>query len=592
VLSAVVAGGVVWSVARRPPESAVRAPIRFALSLGQDVSFATDFPVAALSPDGGEVVFVSQDVDGIGRLSRRRLDQPESMRLPGTEGAFAPFFSPDGLWVGFFAGGKLKKIRLEGSGPVVLCDAPAGRGASWGDDGRIIAALDNRSGLSLITAEGGAVTRVTDLGPGEITHRVPQMLPGGKAVLFLVNTSPGSYAAGSLAVASLDASPVKPKIILPNVGLSPRYLPTGHISYVSNGTLYAVPFDLNRLEVHGTAKPILEDVSASVAFGFAHIDFSRNGHVLYRIGRTSGRRIVQWLLPDGRVQPLWGEPGFYQFPILSPDGTRLAVVVTDGAATDIWVYDLQRGTKTRLSSAKGVSSYPIWSVDGRYVLFQLGGQMNWVSADGAERPQPLLTTAGSGFPSSFTPDGRTLMYFELKPGGGSLIKTVPITTQSGQLKVGDPRLFRELTAGNPAPAISPDGRWVAYASSESGVYEVYVRAFPDTGRQWPVSTGGGSLPVWSRTRNELTYRTEDQILMVASYAVSGDTFIAAKPRAWSDTRLFNTGFVQNFTLAPDGTRFAVLMSAERPDPRLTQHQAMLVLNFLDDVQRRMAAGRN
>jgi serine/threonine-protein kinase len=154
--------------------------------------------------------------------------------------------------------------------------------------------------------------------------------------------------------------------------------------------------------------------------------------------------------------------------------------------------------------------------------------------------------------------------------------------------VGEPITFRELSAGNPVPTVSRDGRWVAYASIESGIYEVYVRAFPDTGRQWPVSTGGGSFPVWSSTGNELFYRTEDQYLMVTRYSADGDSFVAEKPRVWSNTRIFNTGLIQNFAPAPDGKRFAVLMPAEGPQPGTTQRNAMLVLNFFDEVRRRVA----
>jgi len=590
-LSAAVTVLVTRSVISQPAELAGRSPVRLTVDLGRDAAFASDFPIAALSPDGSRIVFVSASLDGISRLSTRRLDQVEASTLPGTEGAYAPFFSPDGLWVGFFAGGQLKKIEVNGSAPVILCDAPAGRGASWGEDGRIVAALDTRRGLSIVTADGGVVTQATELGPGELTHRIPQMLPGGKAVLFLVSSIPGSYGGASVAVASLGPTPAKARIVLPNAGMFPRYLPTGHLVYVANGTLYAVPFDLGRLEVRGTAVPVLEDVASSVGFGFAQMDFSSDGRLLYRSGRTSGRTVVQWLSADGQLEPLWAEPAFYQFPEFSPDGNRLMSVRAEGAGADIWIYDPQRGTKTRATAGTGVNTIPIWSSDGRYVVFQSGGQLHWVSADGADRPQLLIKTAGPAFPTSFMPDGRQLLFYELKPEGGSVIKTVTIESQSDRLRAGEPQVFRELSAGVPISSVSPDGRWVAYASTESGVYEVYVRAFPDIGRQWAISTGGGSFPVWSRTANELFYRTEDQFLMVTSYSVVGDAFVAAKPRLWSNTRLFNTGLVQNFALAPDGKRFAVLMSAENPEPGVTQGPAMLMLNFFDEVRRRVASPR-
>ncbi|HZM95315.1 MAG TPA: protein kinase [Vicinamibacterales bacterium] len=586
VLSAAIGGLAVWSTARRPVETPVRGPIRLAFDLGRDASFATDFPIAALSPDGTRIVFVSAGSDGLSRLSTRRLDQPEATPLKGTEGAYSPFFSPDGEWVGFFGRGKLNKVRVDGGAPIVLCDAPAGRGASWVEQGQILAALDNRSGLSLVTTDGGVVTAATTLGAGELTHRMPHMLPGGKAAVFVVNSAPGSYGAASIAVASLGPTPARARIILPNVGMFPRYLPTGHLVYVANGTLHAVPFDADRLEVIGASTPVLEDVSSSVAFGSAQVDFSREGDLLYLSGRTSGRTVIQWLTADGKVEPLWPEASFYQFPQVSPDGKRLLSVVADGAVSDIWVYDPQRGTKTRVTDRTGVNSYPIWSADGRYVIFQLESQLHWVSADGAERPQVLLKTAGPSFPSFVTADSR-LVFYELKPGGGSRIQTVPIATKAGGLTVGEPITFRELSAGNPVPTVSRDGRWVAYASIESGIYEVYVRAFPDTGRQWAVSTGGGSFPVWSSTGNELFYRTEDQYLMVTHYSADGDSFVADKPRVWTNTRIFNTGLIQNFALAPDGKHFAVLMSADGPQPGTTQRNAMLVLNFFDEVRRRV-----
>ena len=572
-----------------PPTGATGStPVSVALELGSDASLAGDFPTMALSPDSTRIVYVSTDAQGVGRLSVRRLDQPGATPLPGTEGAYTPFFSPDGRAVGFFAGGKLKKVLFDGSAPVVLCDAPAGRGASWGEDGRIVAALDNRAGLSLVAADGGEVTRATELSSGELTHRLPQFLPGGKAVVFLISSAPGSYAAASMAVATLGTEPARARVILPNVGMAPRYLPTGHLTYVANGTVFALPFDVASLEVRGAAVPVLDDVSSSVGFGWAQWEASAAGDALYRGGRTTGRTVVEWVKADGSTESLWPEPAFYQFPHLAPDGKRLLAVRADGVNSDIWVYDIERGTKTRLTSGSGVNSYPIWSADSRHIVFQLGGQLHWVSADGAERPKPLLTTAAPAFPSSFTPDGARLLFYEVKPEGGSMLATVPVTRDGTGLKVGAPQPYREVSAGNPVPTFSPDGRWVALASIESGVYEVYVRAFPDTGRQWAVSTGGGSFPVWSRTSSELFYRTEDQFVMSVAYKVAGDAFVPDKPRRWSDKRLFSTGLIENFDVAPDGTRIAGLMA--EPQGLVTQRHATLVVNFFDQVRRRMAGG--
>jgi Tol biopolymer transport system component/predicted Ser/Thr protein kinase len=588
VIAAVVAF-LTWSGATRPAVTAAGAAVRVALDL-PDMATATDLPVFALSPDGTRIVFVSRGPDGVSRLSTRRLDQPDAAMLVGTEGAYTPFFSPDGQSVGFFADGKLKKTRLDGGEPVILCDAPAGRGANWGDDGKIIAALDNRAPLSLVRADGGVVVPVTTLGPGEISHRWPQFLPRSNFVVFTVSSVPANYETASVAVASLVNNPERiKKIVLGNAGMSPRYVPTGLLTYVTKGTLYAVNFDLDRLEVRGPAAPVLEDLSADIPFGSAQLDLSQTGAALYRSGRMEGLRVIQWLHSDGKTESLWGEPAFYQFPTVSPDGSRLVVTRTDGSNSVIWAYDWQRGSRIRLTAGPGVYTNPIWSPDGRYVIFQSAGGMFWTRADGAEQPQPLTKSANLQFPTSFTPDGKRLLFYETAPRGGSLIQTMPMEHNSGGLQAGQPELFRQLPSANSVGAFSPDGRWIAYTSAESGVYEVYVRAFPDSGKQWLISTGGGAFPIWSRVRNELFYRTEDHHIMMSTYTVMGDSFLAGKPKLWSETQIFNIGLTNNFDLAPDGRQFAVLMSSDGPESRTSQRHVTLVLNFFDEAVRRLTA---
>ena len=189
---------------------------------------------------------------------------------------------------------------------------------------------------------------------------------------------------------------------------------------------------------------------------------------MYLSGRTSGQTTVQWLTADGRNEPLLAEPGFYQFCYLAPDGIRLLTTRAEGANIHIWVYDPQRGGWQRLTAGTGVNTYPIWSTDGKAVVFSSNGQLHWVSADGSDRPQPLIKTAGLATPASFTPDGKRIMFVELKTDGGSRLQTMTIASESGRVKAGEPELFRELSASQPYAAISPDGRWVAYASSDSG----------------------------------------------------------------------------------------------------------------------------
>ncbi len=560
-------------------------PVLLDLDLGPEVSLATSIgPSAVLSPDGTRLAFVSQASDGTRSLFTRRLDQPKASPLSNTEGAHAPFFSPDGEWVGFFAGGKLKKTRIDGGEPVSLCDAPAGRGASWGEDGKIIAALDSQVGLSQVPPEGGTAIPVTELGFGEVTHRWPQVLPGGKAVLFTLGTEYANFDVAGIAVVSLDDH--RTKIV--HQGMYPRYLPSGHLAYVTKGTLFAVPFDLDRLSVGGPATS-LQEVSSDPTLGSAQIDFSRNGTIAYRSGRTEGRRTIQWLDGEGQTESLGNEPGAYLFPRLSPDGSRLVVRVTEGSSSDIWIYDLERGSKTRLTNGVALSSWPVWSSDGRYVIFQSAGGIFWTRADGAGEPQPLTQSKTLQFPTSFSPDGTRLAFSEMPSGAGANIRTLPVESGSGELRAGEPELFLETSTANVYAAFSPDGRWMAYADAESGRYEVYVRAFPDKGGKVQISNAGGMMPVWSRSARELFYRTEDQRLMVANYSVQGETFVPEKPRVWYAQQLANTGLAANFDLAPDGRRFVVLMPAESPEPREMQSHVKIAVNFFDEIRRRVAA---
>jgi serine/threonine-protein kinase len=585
LLVAAIAALAAWNLKPSSPQPIDQSVLRLDLDLGPGVSLgSTTGPSVILSPDGTRLVFNSQGADGTRHLFTRRLDQPKATQMPGTEGASAPFFSPDGQWVGFFGQGKLKKTRIDSGEPVTLCDAPSGRGASWGEDGNIIAALDAQVGLSQVPPEGGKAVSVTelDLEVGEVTHRWPQVLPGGKAVLFTSSIVYGNFDEAEIAVVSLKDH--RRKTLLKHAGMFPRYLPSGHLIYVTKGTLFAVPFDLDRLEVRGAAT-LLEEVSGNPNLGFAELDFSRSGTLAYRTGGTRGLMAIQWVDGAGGTASFVTEPAYYQCPHFSPDGSRLAYSVSQGSSMDLWIYDLQRGSSARLTNGLD-ATYPVWSPDGQFVVFQAAGGLFWTRADGAGKPQRLIQSKGHPLPTSFTPDGTRVVFSELTPGAGAEIRTMPVESGSGQLRAGEPQVFLKTAALLAFPAISPDGRWLAYADAEAGSYEVYVRAFPDKGTKVQISNAGGTMPVWSRNGRELFYRTEDQRIMVANYTVKGGTFVADKPRVWFGKQLANIGLSPNFDLAPDGKRFAVLMPAQSPEPRETQSHVTLALNFFDDVRRR------
>jgi hypothetical protein len=399
----------------------------------------------------------------------------------------------------------------------------------------------------------------------------------------------GNYEEGSIGIVSLKDH--RRKTILDRAGMNPMYLPSGHLAYVSKGALLAVPFDAERLELRGAARPVIEDVAEDATYGTAQFSFSPTGRALYRAGRTERLRDIMWLSGEGQTQPLWPEPVMALDPRLSPDGRRLAVFIANGAGTDLWVYDIDKATKTRLTS--GVAGRDgVWSPDGQFIVFQAPGGMFWTRADGAGKPQPLLLSENFTRPSSFSPDGRLLAYAEPSPGGGGAIKMLPVAIASGRLRAGRPEVFLQSAAtANLYPRFSQDGRWLAYNDAESGTFEVHVRAFPSREAKWQISNSGGTFPVWSPDGHELFYRSLDNRIMVVNYSIRGTEFSADKPRVWSERRLFNLGIALTFDLGPDGKRFVVLVQHGGDQPRPAQNHVTLTLNFLDEVRRRAPPGK-
>jgi Tol biopolymer transport system component len=581
---AVVALWVAWR-ATRPVEQALRPLVRLDVDLGPDVSLGSPYGTdTILSPDGTRLVYVSQ-----GRLFTRRLDQPNATELAGMRGAYAPFFSPDGQWVAFFSMGKLQKISVEGGSAITLCDASTGEGGSWGEDGNIIAALSVTGGLSRIPSAGSPPTPVTVLQSGEQTHRWPQILPGGKAVLFTANATATGFDGANIEVMSLADQRRK---TLVRGGTYGRYLPSGHLIYVNRGTLFAVPFDVERLEIHGTPAPVLDQVGYNAGQGSAQFNFSQTGTLIYRSGGAGGGLLtIAWLDGAGKTQPLLAKPGNYGRPSMSPDGQRLALEVTEGSGADTWVYDWQRDTMTRLTFTGGANA-PLWSPDGRYIAFQAtGAGMSVTRSDGAGKPQPLTQSKNTQVPWSFTPDGKRLAFMELSTGGYDLF-TVPLETDSAGLRAGKPEVFLQTPADERYPSFSPDGRWIAYRSDESGTNQVYVRAFPDKGGKWQISNSGGSYPMWSRNGHDLFFETLDNHIMVAAYTVKGDSFVADKPRAWSEKQLGSIAAIsRNVDLAPDGKRIVALMPVETAEAQKAQNQVIFLENFSDEVRRKVPVGK-
>jgi len=582
VIAAVAALG--WWRATRPIE---RPLARLEVDLGAGVALPVGNAqpqTVVLSPDGTRLAYVS----GTPRhLFTRRLDQPNAVELPGTDNAVAPFFSPDGQWVGFFSG-KLNKISVEGGAVVPLADVPF-TGASWGADGNIVVGGGLNSGLARVPESGGTPAPLTQLATGELAHVDPQLLPGGKAALFLVfGTAPDVDKATIEAVTLAD----RRRKVLVRGGTSPMYLPSGHLIYVNKGTLFAIPFDPDRLETRGAAVPVLDDVEHNPLSSQAlALSFSHAGTLIYRRGAGGGSAgavmTFQWLDRAGKKEPLLAKPGLYSSPRLSPDGKRLALMLTDGANQDIWVYDPQRDSMTRLTFGGMHNDVPVWTPDGRNVVFySLGNGIMWTRADGAGQPQRLFETKSFMIPWSFTPDGKRLAYME----SGVSLGTVAIEDQNGQLKAGKPEPFLQTNFSAAEPTFSPDALWLAYVSNESGKNEVYVRAFPPSasgqGGKWQISNAGGLDPRWSRTSHELMYQSGDQ-LMAVSYTVQGDSFVADKPRVWID----KLGGGTQWDMAPDGKRALVRVPVAAPEAPKTEHTVVFLENFFDELRRRVPVGK-
>jgi Tol biopolymer transport system component len=572
------------------------APIRVHVGLGAEATLATvdRGSAAILSPNGQALVFVGQRRTGPASLFVRRLDQLDATPLPSTEGANCPFFSPDGQWIAFFADAKLKKVALSGGAPLTICDTPGdGRGGWWAPDGSIVfapyfAGMD-RGGLLRVSSTGGTPTPLTTLADGEVGHSWPQVLPGGNALLFTGQTSRMNSEDATLVVQPLPAGERK---IVQRGGSYGRYVASGHIVYLHDAKIFAVPFDLERLEVTGPPFLALDGVSSNPNGGSAQFAASETGTVVYLtrpIGSAPmGGAPIQWMDRAGRRTPLratstnWGNPRF------SPDGTRLAVEINDGKQLAVWVYEWEHDRASQLTLNPAQNQKPVWTPDGRRIVFwsnrDVQQNLYWQRADGTGDAQRLTHSEYPQSAASWHPSGKILAFQETRPQTSADLMYVRIDgDEVTGWRPGTATSFLSTAATEREPMFSPDGKWLAYQANDTGRFEIYVRPFPGPGGTWLISTAGGITPTWSRTRRELLYRSPENQLMVAAYTASGDSFRAEKPRLWAEGYVGPQTGQRSFDLHPDGERVAVapeLGSFDRPQDRL-----VFVFNFFDELRR-------
>ncbi|HET9384750.1 MAG TPA: protein kinase [Gemmatimonadales bacterium] len=579
-LALVVVSVLYWRAARDVEQPLERLPV----DLGPDVSLGSGIGAdVIISPDGTRLVWVSNS-----RLFTRRLDQTNAVELPDTAGAAAPFFKPDGRSVGFFAQGMLKAVSFESGEVKILCAAANGAGGSWGEDGFIIAAL-TQSRLSRIPEAGGTPELLMERQPqsGE-SLRWPHILPGGKAVLFTAssfNPFP-SFDEGSIEVLSIESRQRK---TLQRGGTYGRYIPAsdgqGHLLYVAGGTLFAIRLDPERLELVGEPVPMLEEVAYGPnPNGTARFDVSRTGTLIYRTGPAGVPVTVQWVDSSGTLEPVLADPAVYARPTVSPDGRRLAVEMLEKQKSYIWVRNLRLGGMSKVT-ADGRSYVPLWSPDSRYIVFGSPDGTWWTPSDHAS-PQPLIKSGRAQMPWSFTRDGKQIA---IQDWSGSSWDVTVATIESGRDGVKSVKTEPVVNSESAEthPTFSPDDRWLAYTSNDSGSPEVYVRAYPNAGRRFQISNAGGSYSRWGPAGSRTLFFEDDYRIMAATYTIKGDEFVVEQVRPWSETTLAQPfGNAKNYDLAPDGKRVIALIPA-----RTQEHQVIFLRNFADELRRRVPVGR-
>ena len=551
----------------------------------------------AWAPDGRSIVFSGSQGDRQ-QLYVRPLDQLTATPMAGTEGGVAPFFSPNGRWVGFWSSGALKKTPADGKGPATtICETPEAFGASWGMDDTIIFSRA-QLGLWRVSAAGGAAQALAtpDAGKGELKYLLPQILPGDRTVMFTVTHTPlPTWEDTEIVAQSLTTGERK---TLVQGGADGRYLPSRHLAYMRRGTLMAAPFDLERLEATGGATALIADVMQAANgpqemfdIGAGQFSVSPSGGLLYLPGGIfpSPERSLVWVDRTGSsVQPLPLPTRAYLSPRLSPEGQR--VVVWTQGDRNVWLHDLTRGTMTRLTS-EGRNARAIWTPDGKSITYGYasGGNENLVLSpvDGSGPAERLVTSPNLKYASAWSKSDQTLVFVETRsPETGLDIMVMP---PSGDRR---PRPLLETRFDEAYPDFSPDGRWLAYASNESGRSEVYVRPYPGPGPRQQVSANGGTGPAWSHDGRELFFTTTQTAggqatltgMMVAPITLE-PTFSAGPPRQLFEGRYGATGGIRSYDVTPDSKRFLMVQQKERPT--VAASELIFVQNWLEEVKARV-----
>jgi eukaryotic-like serine/threonine-protein kinase len=578
-----------WAVMRNEPLAPL-LPTRFTITFpptepmeltwrGRDI---------ALSPDGRYLAYQSR-----GRLMLRAFDQLDAVLLSSVTAGRTPFFSPDSKWIGFFDGGDLKKVAVTGEPVITLCrELGSPEGGTWGDDGTIVVSSeDGNIGLRRVSADGGEATALTKTDGAHRGHKTPSMLPGGRGVLFTI----WGNAPEDRELAVLDVKSGQQKTLLRG-GVAAEYLDTGHLVYATSGsqgsevfgTLWVVAFDLDRLALRGGPVRVSETLHVDL-LSAANYAVSRTG-LAYVPARVQARSFV-WVDRTGHETAIEGLPsGPYSTMELSPDGTRLAFARED-EEFDIWAWDFARKSLTRLTFGPSFDYLPRWSPDGRRIVFQSAraGPRNVFSvpSDGSGPVERLTTSNNDQYPNSVTLDG-TLLFCELRPKTGFDILGLSLVATSRGVGSAATTSLVSTPSAEYAANISPDGRYFAHQSTESGGrFEIFVRPYPDaTQARWQVSTEGGVAPVWARTGRELFYVDRSNTLMAVPVQTSGGQFSFGTPAKVFDTKYYADFY--SYDVTRDGRRFLMMKESTAGD-RGHPPSMVVVLNWFEELRSRVPA---
>jgi serine/threonine-protein kinase len=507
-------------------------------------------------------------------------------------------------------------VSVTGGAPIKLTEAENGRGGTWIDNDTIVFTPQSGSGpdtrLKRVSAVGGAPTVFASLNNGAVTQRWPQALPGGKGVLYTEHSAADNWDNATLVVAPLSGA--SSKVILRG-GYYGRYVPPspasgpgrpgrsagGYVIYMNQGTLFAVRFDLDRLETIGQAVPVLDGIAtSSTVTGGAQLALGRDGTLVYLPGGSGSLTVpIDWITHDGRTSALTAAKANWTNPRFSPDGQRLAFEISDGKQHDIWVHDLARDTTTQLTFEPSEERAAVWTPDGKRIAFAsdraVKGVFNlyWMSADGTGEVTRLTDGPESYRPSSWHPSGKFLAIYTVNRRNIMILPMDGDATRGWT--PGTPTPFLATPASEGTPSFSPDGRWIAYTQADGlGAFDVYVRAFPGPGGPWRISTTSGSYPRWSASSNELLFLKyldpSPSKIMAARYAVVGNSFRAETPFVWSPTSVERISVANDpYDLHPDGTRIA---AAAVPDEAgVVRDQVVFVFNFADHLSTVLPAAK-